>query len=140
MKRATANAREIDANRDLRDPGAGTLRIFLLALIGFALLDWILLAPGLIGWLFQPRVFALDVDGKPTLAFEAINIREAQELCKEARLRADLTSQKSNGVPLCGPKSKLSVRLAEAEEAIIFGRADKASPNPSDDLVLGLFG
>lgn len=46
MKRATESARETDANRELRDPGAGTLRIFLLALVGFALLDWILLAPG----------------------------------------------------------------------------------------------
>jgi hypothetical protein len=41
-----ASARETDANRELRDPGAGTLRIFLLALIGFVLLDWILFAPG----------------------------------------------------------------------------------------------
>jgi hypothetical protein len=48
----------------------------------------------------QPRVFALDVDGEHTLAFESINIREALELCKEARLRADLTLQTSNGIPL----------------------------------------
>jgi hypothetical protein len=80
----------------------------------------------------QPRVFALDVDGEHTLAFESINIREALELCKEARLRADLTLQTSNGIPLCGPKSKFSVRLAEAEEAVIFGRAEEAP----DDLVL----
>jgi hypothetical protein len=82
------------------------------------------------------RVFALDVDGRPTLAFEARNQLEARELCKEAWLRDDLTSQKSNGVPLCGAKSKLSVRLAEAEEAVLFGQAAKAAANPSDDLVL----
>jgi hypothetical protein len=82
------------------------------------------------------RVFALDVDGRPTLVFEARNQMEARELCREAWLRCDLTSQKSDGVPLCGPKSKLSVRLAEAEEARLFGEAAKAAANPSDDLVL----
>ena len=82
------------------------------------------------------RVFALDVDGTPMLAFEARNHSEAQELCREAWLRTDLLSQKSNGVPLCGAKSKLSVRLAEAEEAVLFGEAAKAAANPSDDLVL----
>jgi hypothetical protein len=29
------------------------------------------------------RIFALDVDGKPTLAFEARNWTEARELCRE---------------------------------------------------------
>jgi hypothetical protein len=29
------------------------------------------------------QVFPLDVDGKPTLAFEARNTQEARELCKE---------------------------------------------------------
>ena len=82
------------------------------------------------------RVFALDVDGRPTLAFEARNHSEAQELCREAWLRADLTSHKSNGVPLYGAKSKLSVRLAEAEEAVLFGGAAKAATESSDDLVL----
>ena len=35
-------------------------------------------------------VFAMDIDGRPTLAFEAKNVREASELCKEDWLRADL--------------------------------------------------
>jgi hypothetical protein len=30
------------------------------------------------------RVFTLEVDGRPILAFEASAIREAQSLCKEA--------------------------------------------------------
>jgi hypothetical protein len=46
------------------------------------------------------RIFALDVDAKPTLTFEARNTREAQQLCKEPWLRADLNSLKSNGVLL----------------------------------------
>jgi hypothetical protein len=41
------------------------------------------------------RVFALEVDGKPALAFEARNVPQAQELCKESWLRDDLASLKS---------------------------------------------
>jgi hypothetical protein len=44
MKRATANARETDANRELEDSGSGTMQAFLLALVAFALLDWLLLS------------------------------------------------------------------------------------------------
>jgi len=79
-------------------------------------------------------VFALDVDGKPILAFEAISRREANELCKEGWLRADLTVQTSNGSPLCGPDSKLSVRRATDEEAQIFYLL--ARGKPTEDLPL----
>jgi hypothetical protein len=81
------------------------------------------------------QLFALEVDGKPMLAFEAKNMTEARELCKERWLRADLSSQKSNGIPLCDADSKLSVRRASAEEATLFGQAAGAS-NLSEDLVL----
>ena len=80
-------------------------------------------------------VFSLEVDGKPTLAFEAKNTMEARELCKEQWLRADLSSQKSNGIPLCDSNSQLSVRRASVEEATVFSQA-AASAKPSDDLVL----
>jgi hypothetical protein len=81
------------------------------------------------------QVFSLEVDGKPTLAFEAKNTMEARQLCKEPWLRADLSSQKSNGIPLCDSNSKLSVRRASVEEATVFSQA-AASAKPSDDLVL----
>jgi hypothetical protein len=81
------------------------------------------------------RAFTLEVDGRPTLIFEARNTREAQELCKEAWLRSDLSTQKSDGVALCDDKSKLTVRLADSEEAIIFSQAT-AVANSSGDLVL----
>jgi hypothetical protein len=84
---------------------------------------------------FVERVFALEVDGKPTLAFEAKNTREARQLCKEPWLRADLSSQKSNGIPLCDSNSTLSVRPASVEEAAVFSQA-AASARPSDDLML----
>ena len=81
------------------------------------------------------RVFALEVDGKPTLAFEARNSQQAQELCKESWLRDDLASLKSGGVPLYTAQSKLSVRPAAAEEAAIFSQASDAA-KPCDDMVL----
>jgi hypothetical protein len=57
------------------------------------------------------------------------------EIRKERWLRDDLCSQKSNGVPLCGTASILSVRPANAEEAIVFGRA-ASETEPSDDILL----
>ena len=81
------------------------------------------------------RVFALEVDGKPALAFEAPNVPQAQELCKESWLRDDLASLKSGGVPLYTAQSKLSVRPATAEEAAIFSQASEVA-KPSDDMVL----
>ena len=37
------------------------------------------------------RVFTLEVDGRPTLAFEASNYSEARQLCKETWLLDDLS-------------------------------------------------
>jgi hypothetical protein len=81
------------------------------------------------------RVFALEVDGKPTLAFEARTVRQAQELCKESWLHDDLISLRSGGDLLYTAQSKLSVRTATAEEAAIFNQASDAA-KPSDELVL----
>jgi hypothetical protein len=81
------------------------------------------------------RVFTLKVDGWPILAFEADGQREARQICKERWLHDDLAELKSDGVPLYTAQSKLSVRPATAEEAIVFGRAAKLA-KPSDDMVL----
>ena len=48
----------------------------------------------------QPSIWTLEVDGKPTLAFEAKKYREANELCHEDWLRVELGLQKFNSVPL----------------------------------------
>jgi hypothetical protein len=83
---------------------------------------------------FTGSVFAMEVDGKPTFVFEAKNFREAFELCKEDWLRADLIGLTSNGVPLCTPKAKLTVRKADEIEAQIYRQAGRQVQ--SDDLVL----
>jgi hypothetical protein len=81
------------------------------------------------------RVFTLDVDGRPTLAFEASRTREAQEICKEAWLRDDLIVLSSRGVPICADRSKLSVRPATDEEVVIYKQAAELA-KPFDDMVL----
>jgi hypothetical protein len=81
------------------------------------------------------RVFTLEVDGRPTLSFEASGTREALGIRKELWLRDDLSSQMSNGIPLCSAKSKFSVRLANVEEAIVFSEAATLA-KPSDDMLL----
>jgi hypothetical protein len=81
------------------------------------------------------RVFTLEVDGRPTLSFEARRTREAQEICKESWLRNDLILLRSEGAPVFTDQSKLSVRLATDEEAVIYERAAEVA-KPSDDMVL----
>jgi hypothetical protein len=80
-------------------------------------------------------VFAMDIDGKPTLAFEAKNVREASELCKEEWLRADLNLLTSNGIPLCTAAAKLTVRRATESESQVYRDADREA-QASDDLLL----
>ena len=81
------------------------------------------------------RVFTLEVDGRPALAFEASRTGEAQEICKGAWLRDDLIVLSSGGVSICGDRSKLSVRPAFDEEVVIYQQAAEVA-KPSDDLVL----
>jgi len=81
------------------------------------------------------HVFTLDVDGKPTLTFEASSTQEARELCNENWLRADLSLQTSNGSPICRPDSKLAVRRATADEVEVFYQSAETA-TPSDELLL----
>ena len=78
-------------------------------------------------------IFTIEVDGKPTVTFEARQLREAVELCKEEWLRADLNVLSSNGVPLCGIGSKLRARMANE-----FERADEEAAQqtyPTDEIL-----
>jgi hypothetical protein len=83
---------------------------------------------------FSGSVFAMDVDGKATFAFEAKNFREAFELCKEDWVRDDLTTITSNGLPLCSSTAKLTVRRADEAEIVIYRNA--ADKTQTEDLVL----
>jgi len=80
-------------------------------------------------------VFTMEIDGRPTVTFEANSLREASELCKEDWLRADLSVLKSNGVALCGPSAKLRVRMASETERRTYWAAER-EVQASEDLVL----
>jgi hypothetical protein len=80
-------------------------------------------------------IFTIDVDGKPTVAFEARNLREAHELSREEWFRADLSVLSSNGVPLCQIASKVKARMANAPELALYREAAGAT-TASDDILL----
>jgi hypothetical protein len=79
-------------------------------------------------------IFTLDVGGKPTLTFEAKNLRESWELCHEEWLRDDIARLKSNGIPLWNGKELLKSRYATEPEKAVFLEAS-GEPAP-DDMVL----
>jgi hypothetical protein len=74
------------------------------------------------------QVFVLDIDRKPTLAFEANGLAAAQEICRDADLQTDLAALTSDGVPVCGPNSTLGLRIAAPEEIAAFRHAVERAP------------
>jgi hypothetical protein len=37
----------------------------------------------------SPQIFTLEINGRPTLVFEAMDLAEASEICLDADLRSD---------------------------------------------------
>jgi hypothetical protein len=74
------------------------------------------------------QIFVLEIDERPTLAFEATDLAEAQGICRDTDLRADLTALKSTGIPVCALKSALTTRPAAPEEISAFRRAVELAP------------
>jgi len=81
------------------------------------------------------RIFTIEIGDTPTLTFEAQNLREAQELCREQWLKDDLAEAKSDGAPLWDGKAKLRARIALLDESALFTEA-KNNGQPSDGLML----
>jgi hypothetical protein len=82
----------------------------------------------------QFSIWTLEVDDKPTLAFEAKKYREADDLCRQKWLRVELGLQKFKGVPLCRADSHLRIRLARSAEIALYRHAAEAN-NSSDNMV-----
>lgn len=80
-------------------------------------------------------VFAMDIDGKPVVAFEARSLREASELCRESWLQDDLALLTSNGIPLYAAGAKMKVRAASQDEAQTYRDAE-VEAEKSEDLLL----
>jgi hypothetical protein len=73
-------------------------------------------------------IFTLEIDGRPTLIFEASGMAEASEICADPDLRTDLTALTSDGRPICAPEAMLAPRQATAEEIATFERAVSLAP------------
>lgn len=76
-------------------------------------------------------IFTVEIDGKPTLVFDATSDAEAAGICALPEFRADLTEVTSNGAALCSAASVLTVRRAHAPETVAFREA-VAKAEPSD--------
>ena len=85
--------------------------------------------------IFARSIWTLEIDGKPTLAFEARKYREADEICHQEWLRVELGQQKINDVPLCHADSDLRIRLARPDEMVLYRQAAEANKSSDDKLV-----
>jgi hypothetical protein len=74
------------------------------------------------------RIFTLEIDGRPTLVFEATELAEATQICLDADLRTDLRALTSDGIPICTETATLNARPAVEEEVVAFERALKLAP------------
>jgi hypothetical protein len=83
--------------------------------------------------IFAPSIWALEIDGKPTLAFEAMKYREADEICHQEWLR-ELGQRKINDVPLCVADSHLRIRLARPAEMLVYRQAAETNKLSDDGL------
>ncbi len=77
--------------------------------------------------IFAPSIWTLEIDGKPTLAFEALKYREADDICHQEWLRVELGQRKINNVPLCGADTHLRIRLARPAEMLLYRQAAEAN-------------
>jgi hypothetical protein len=74
------------------------------------------------------HIFTLEVNGKPTLVFEAKGIAEACEICLDADLGLDLSALTSDGVPVYREGATLAPRQALQTEMAAFKRAVELAP------------
>jgi hypothetical protein len=85
--------------------------------------------------IFVRSIWTLEIDGKPTLAFEAKKYREANEICHQEWLRVELGQQKIKDLPLCRADSDLRIRLARPDEMALYRQAAEANKSSDDKLV-----
>jgi hypothetical protein len=82
---------------------------------------------------FTLSIFTMEINGTPTVALQAKRHKDAESLCEQAWLRADLSRLTSNGSPLWDASAIMKVRLATPAEATLYRQATQ-STEPSDDL------
>ncbi|WP_398468329.1 hypothetical protein [Tardiphaga sp.] len=77
------------------------------------------------------KIFTLEIDGRPTLVFDAASIEEANGICALPEFRADLGELKRQGQPLFGDVAVFAARAATALESAAFNHA-VMSAGPAD--------
>ena len=87
---------------------------------------------------FTFSVFTIEINGRPTLALQAKRHKDAERLCEQDGLRAELSTITSGGIPLCDAGATMNVRLATAEEAILYRRATQSTEPSSDTHIVYL--
>jgi hypothetical protein len=78
------------------------------------------------------QIFTLEINGRPTLVFEAMGLAEACEIGLDADLRSDLSALTSDGIPICPEDATLSSRPAVQEEIAAFNHAVKLAPTSDE--------
>ncbi len=85
---------------------------------------------------FSHSLFTIEVNGTPTVVLQAKRHRDAERFCEQHQLRAELSTLTSNGIPLCDTSATMKVRLATAEEAVLYRRATQSTAPSSDTNVV----
>jgi hypothetical protein len=84
------------------------------------------------------QVFVLEIDGRPTLVFDAPDADIAGAMCVDDLLRADLASMTTNGDPICFPHSRLAYRPASPREIVAFEHAHLRAPESDEPTMVFL--
>ena|SRR5664279_4490862 len=67
-----------------------------------------------------PSIFTIEVDRKPVFAIQCRKYSEAEAVLAGENIRAQLSSFRSGGKPLCDDFAIFCVRLARADERTLY--------------------
>ena len=87
---------------------------------------------------FSFSIFTIEINGRPTLALQAKRHRDVERLCEDGRLRTTLRAIRSHGAPLCDESAAMKLRLATAEEAVLYRQATQSAEPSSDTNIVYL--
>lgn len=85
------------------------------------------------------RVYTLEIEGRPVVAFAADANSELQEIQKEGRILENLKRLKSDGTPLWDARAPVTVRTARSKERSRYCQAAEEATVSPEDLVLVYF-
>ena len=78
------------------------------------------------------QTFVLEINGRPTLVFEAMSLPDAVEISRDGDLRTDLKALTSEGIPICAEDAVIDTRPATNEEIGAFRQAVELAPTSNE--------